>query len=262
MLKFDSEHASIKGNFKKNKINLKNIIVAGMLVTSMLFYSGCAKTVDCDIKESHAHYYVNEDFLDKYIISEKEHIGNWYRTDNYINVTDDMEKLIEFENDEDLFRISFNKDKIDEITSEHTDYVEYRYKYTWLQAIPHFNYNGKTTTVWYTYIPQTGYSWTDNPNHSRLTGEQRVVHYVYYGYKVVKNEKGKYELVKSDMVDNLSELSDEYYYIKEDFYKKVHLDNKELEVDYEDGPEEDKKLTEEQQEEYEKQLEEEKQKSK
>ena len=41
-----------------------------------------------------------------------------------------------------------------------------------------------------------GYSWTSYPNRGNLTGEERMCHYVYYGYKVLKNAEGKYFLMK------------------------------------------------------------------
>ena len=62
---------------------------------------------------------------------------------------------------------------------------------------------------------------------------------MYQGYKIVLNEKGKYKVVKSEFVESVEDLPSEYKYVKSDFCKKVYLDNKDLEVDYEDGPEEE-----------------------
>jgi len=264
MLKFDSEHKSINGSLKNsnNKLKMRNFIAGGMLVASIFLFGGCAKNVDCDIKGLHAHNYVNEESFDKYMISEKEHNGKWVRTNSYVEVSHDMKELIDFENKEKLFRISHNKDKIKEIVDSQEDYIEYRYRYTYLLPIAHSMYNGKTTTVYYTYIPQTGYSWTDNPAGYNLTGEQRVVHHVYYGYKVAKNSRGKYEAIRSELVDNIEDLDGEFIYIKEKFYKKVNPNDKTIEFDYEDGPAEEKMLDEEQQAEYEQQLESERSKTK
>ena len=60
--------------------------------------------------------------------------------------------------------------------------------------------------------------------------------------KIEKNEKGKYEIIKSEPVDNLNDLPLEYQYIKENFYDIVNLYNKDEIFDYEDGPEEDKEI--------------------
>lgn len=263
MLNFDSTHKSISGSLeKKDKRKIVNMVVSGLLVSSIILFSGCAKTVDCSIEGLHAHNFVNENSFNHYIVSEKEYKGNYHRIDDYIMVTEEEKAIIDFENKKGLFRIDQNKDKLNEIISTQNDYIEYRYKYTYMQPVPHIRRIGKVTSVWYSYIPRTGHSWTTDATHSRLTGEQRVVHYVYYGYKIIEDEKGKLKIEKSERVDSLEELPSEYCYIKKDFYKKVHLDNKDLEVDYEDGPEEDKKLSEEQQQEYEEQLENEKTKSK
>ena len=80
--------------------------------------------------------------------------------------------------------------------------------------------NGKGgITTYTTYMPTIGHSWTTDKNHSRLTGQVREVYYMYYGYKIGINEKGKYELVKSDYVSSLDELPNDYIYVKEKFYK-------------------------------------------
>lgn len=253
MLNFDSNHKNIEGNLNKNK-NKKNIIIGSMLLTSVILFSGCAKDVDCDIVEPHAHNYINEKSFDKYMISEKEYHGRWDRTNDYVFVDDEMKELIKFENKEGLFRISHNKEKISNIINTHGDYKEYRYKYTWMQPVSHTRIINGRTQIYFTYIPHTKYTWTSNKSEFGLTGEERVVHYVYYGYKIVKDENGKYKTVKSQCYDSFEEIPEEYSYIKKDFYKKVHLDNKDKEVDYEDGPKMSVNLNENQQLEYEQQI--------
>jgi len=182
---------------------------------------------------------VSEKYLDKYLVSEKEHVGSWLRTDDCVLINKEQENLLDFINDEDLYIIKDNKEEIENIVSSKEDYVEYRYSYTYLMPIPHHRKIGKIYTISYTYIPQTKYSWTSNPNHPRLTGEQRTVHHMYQGYKVIVNKKHKFEIVASEFVENLEDLPSEYKYVNSDFCKKVYLNNKNLEVDYEDGPEEE-----------------------
>ena len=118
--------------------------------------------------------------------------------------------------------------------------MEYRYAYTYLMPIPIFHSTGKTHYVTYMFVPHTHYSWTSDPNHSRLTGETRVCHYAYYGYKIVK-DGSEVKLVKSGLVDDISQLPAEYNYIKGSFYTIVDLNNYEA-IDYEDGPDDDKEL--------------------
>lgn len=88
MLNFDSNHTAIEGNLnqKKGKHSLKNMVVTGLLITNILTFSGCAKTVDCDIEGTHAHYYVNEEDLGRYIISEKSSVSGLDRLDNYVYI--------------------------------------------------------------------------------------------------------------------------------------------------------------------------------
>lgn len=242
MLNFDETHKSLNGSLKKKSkkgyFNPK-LLIGNVLLSMVILFSGCAKTVDCDITPQHAHVYVNEDGFKKNIVSEKESTWGYDRTEDYFEVTDEEKELLKFMNKKGLMDITQNKEAIEKQVNENKDYTEYRYKYTYLMPIPHYHRIGKVTTVTYTHIPVTRYSWTSDPNHSRLTGETREVHYMYYGYKIVTNEKGKLEIIESELVDDLNDLSSEYLYIKEDFTKKVYANKKDLEVDYEDGPEEE-----------------------
>lgn len=244
MLNFDCTHSFVDGNLnKKNgKKKFKNIIIGGLIITNLLTFSGCAKNVPCDIQGNHAHYYVNEDYIGRYVVSEKSSLSGLDRLDDYIFVNEEEEKLLKFLNKNDLFKIDDNKSVIDNITNNQTDYKEYRYKYYYRRPIPITYYVGNTTHVIYNYQRVEAYSWTTNLNKKGLTGEERTCHYVYYGYKVIKNDKGAYELEKSEPVDSIEELPEDYVYIKEKFYDIVNLHNKDEILDYEDGPEEEKEI--------------------
>ena len=84
-------------------------------------------------------------------------------------------------------------------------------------------------------ISTIAHSWSSNPDGVELTGEERICHYVYYAYKVTKDENGNYRLEKSKPVDDLTQLPQEYKYISHDFYKIINLKNN-RELDYENGP--------------------------
>ena len=243
MLIFDTNHQYVEGNIneKNGKKKIKNIVLAGLIIANLFTFSGCANNVPCDISGDHAHYYVNDEYFGRYIVSEKSSVSGLNRTDNYIPVSKEDAELLEFINKKGLFRIDENQQAISKITDSHQDFIEYRYSYFYLMPIPIVHHTGKTTYTTFNYIPMKGYSWTTDTSRN-LTGEERVCHYVYYGYKVIRNEKGTYELVKSDPVDDLSELPDGYDYIKEKFYDVVNLHDKNDILDYEDGPEEDKKI--------------------
>lgn len=230
---------NIKLNLKKC-ISLKGVALVLVLTTASTTLTGCGKKADCNISSSHAHLYQNEQGYIRYIDKEYLSYEGYDRKDEYISIEDE-EDLYKFLDKKDLMKISDNLSIISSIQEQNVDYIEYRYRYTFMQPIPHTRKIGKTTTTYFTYIPMTRYSWTSNPNHSRLTGEERICHHVYVAYKVEKNEKGKYVLIPSDPVDDITTVMDEYPYISKKFIKIVNLDGQE--VDYEDGKEED--LTEE-----------------
>lgn len=215
--------------------SLKGLALALALVTPMML-TGCSKKADCAVTVPHAHLYTNEAGYDRYVPKENLRFEGYDRQEEYISI-EGQEDLYKFLTKKDLLRIDDNLDIVKSTQDQQEDYIEYRYKYRYMQPIPHTMKVGKTTTTYFTYIPQTRYSWTSDPNHSNLTGETRLCHYVYVGYKVEKNEKGKYVLVESPAVDDLTTIMDEYPYFKKKFYYVVTSDGKE--ADYEDGRQED-----------------------
>lgn len=236
MIRFDSNHGYAKGdlNSKKGKKIIGAVAIAGLIVVNLVAFSGRAQDVPCDVPDNHAHYYVNDENIGRYVVSEKSSVSGLSRLDDYIVVNEEDMELLDFLNKNDLYNIDNNQTAISEITDTQTDFMEYRYQY----------YYNTTSRVGNTLIslPHTGYSWTNNPEGKDLTGEERECHYVYYGYKVTKDEEGKYKLEKSAPVDNLSNLPEGYNYINGKFYDIVNLKNKNEVLSYEDGPSEGKKL--------------------
>lgn len=226
-------------NFKFNLEKLVNmrglalVLVAATCTTSL---AGCGKKADCNIDGSHAHLYTNEQGYIRYIDKEYLTYEGYNRNDEYISIEGE-ENLYKFLDKKDLMRIDDNLEVIQHIQESNEDYTEYRYKYTYLQPIPHTMRVGKTTTTYFTYVSRTRYSWTSDPNHSKLTGETRLCHYTYVAYKVEKDEKGKYVLIPSENVDDLTTIMNEYPYINKNYVKVVTEDG--LEADYEDGKQED-----------------------
>ncbi len=235
MLHFDASHKSVNEDINKRKgINVfKKAVALGLIAVNLITFSACAKTMPCDIEGDHAHYYYNNDELGRYIMSEKSTVSGLERSEEAIPVSVEEMQLLEFMNKKDLFSIEDNKEAIQNITSKQQDYQEYRYSYHYLQPIPIVHSNGKTSYVSYIYVPRTGYSWTTDQTRN-LTGEERTCHYVYYGYKIEQKENGKYELIKSEAVDDINDLPSGYKYIKEDFYDVVNLNDRTQELDYED----------------------------
>lgn len=215
----------------------KALAILLAMITSTTF-SGCGKKSECKISENHLHKYVNDNGYVRYIDKEFLKYEGYCWSSDYMLATKDELENRNFENKKNLLRIDENLDKIITQQKANVDYIEYRYSYIYLMPIPHTISTGKTTTLYFTYIPMTNYSWTNDPNHSNLTGEERLCHIMYQAYKIETNEKGKKVLIPSKYVDDLQEVMDEYPYIKEK-YSKVFVPELNCEADYEDGPEEE-----------------------
>lgn len=239
MLNFDSTHKSVDGNIKekKGKQIFKKIILTGLIIANLMSFSACAKTMPCDIEGDHAHYYVTQEEMGRYIVSEKSEVDGMSRLDQYISINQEEEALLKYMNKHNLYRIDENKEAIQNIENTKEDFQEYRYRYVYMQPVPIVHHSGKSTFITYNYIPVPKYSWTTDTTKN-LTGEERTCHYVYYGYKITQDAHGKYQMERSDYVDSISDLPSEYEYVSKDFYKTVNLENKQ-ELDYEDGIEDD-----------------------
>ncbi len=220
----------------KKMVSLRGVALALVLTGSVTCLTGCGEKAECDVRGNHAHMYQNETGYIRYIDKEYLRYEGYDRQEEYV-VIGDSEDLYKFLDKKNLLRIDDNLELIKQVQEQNQDYMEYRYRYTHLQPIPHVRSNGKTTSTYFTYIPVTRYSWTDNPNHSRLTGETRMCHHVYQAYDIAKDDKGKYVLIASDKVDDITTVMDEYPYIKEKYCVIVTLDGQE--ADYEDGKQED-----------------------
>lgn len=225
----------IKFNLKK-LFSLRGVALVLAVAAIPATLTGCGKKADCSIEEKHAHLYKNESGYVRYIDKEYLSYEGYERNEEYVSI-EGQEDLYKFLDKKDLIPIKDNLDLIIKTQEQNCDYKEYRYRYTFLQPIPHIIHTGKSTMTYFTYIPHTRYSWTSNPERSGLTGEERICHYVYVAYKVEKDENGKYVLIRSPEVEDLSEVASEYPYIKKKFHVIVTLDGKE--ADYEDGREED-----------------------
>lgn len=224
----------IKFNF--DKLNCLRGVALVLALSTPFALAGCGKKADCDVSGSHAHLYKNESGYVRYIDKEFLSYEGYDRSDEHISIEGE-ESLYKFLDKKDLMRIVDNLELIKQVQESNEDYTEYRYKYTYMQPIPHIRRVGKVTTTYYTYIPHTKYSWTSDPNHSRLTGETRLCHHQYVAYKIEKDEKGKYVLIPSPQVDDITTVMDEYPYIGKKYCIIVTMDGKE--ADYEDGKQED-----------------------
>lgn len=223
MLNFDDSHKSIEGNIKEKTghSTLKKIIALGFLAVSLFTFSGCAKTIPCEIEGDHAHYYVNSQNIGRYIISEKSYIGRLNRTDEYIKVNEEEKEFINFLNKKKLFNVEANREGIDNYVATHGRYLEYEYEDEDLECHVSYDEDGNAD---YTYTWVTYYRWTDDANRKDLTGDERLCTQVYFGYKLEKQPNGSIKVVRSPYsyysIDEM--LADGYNHIKDDFHRVVY----------------------------------------
>lgn len=230
MLNFDSNHDTIVRNKQQDKVSHRKVAIAGLLASISLWMTGCAETIDCNIAELHVHKFESSSSFDTYSSSEKEYLFTlggdfFYRTDEYVLIDEEEKELLEFEKKYGLFRISDNKDVIDELISYQDDFILYEYEYTQKRQVR----VGKVVS----FRNEIKTDLTNDSNRDSLTGNTKIGHYVYWGYKIVRNEKGKLKVVASECVNSLEELSPEYIYIGKEFYKVVDLESFE-ELNYQD----------------------------
>ena len=106
MLNFDNNHQYIEGDITtiSGKKRINKFIASGLIIVNLLTFSGCVKNdVPCDIKGKHAHYYVSDEDLGRYIISEKESVSGLSRSDIYISVDKEEAELLNYINLKGLF---------------------------------------------------------------------------------------------------------------------------------------------------------------
>lgn len=207
-------------------------LIAGLLGAVTVFStSACAKVVDCDINGKHSHNYVNEEGYIWELESEREFVESFYRTDDYRSITEEDNKRLREIYMYDLLRINDNLDKLLQLESSLYDYKQYEYSYTERQLFM----VGKTAASRLV----TYYDYTNDKEAEDLTGNERIVTHKFIGYKFIKNEKGKLEMIKSDPMDTIEELIDNgYEYVR---YNKIYASydretNKLIQYEDEMGP--------------------------
>ena len=61
MLKFDSTHTSLNGKISNQPgLSVGKTAFLGFLVLPIMIFTGCNKTVPCEVEDTHAHLYKNK----------------------------------------------------------------------------------------------------------------------------------------------------------------------------------------------------------
>lgn len=199
----------------KNKKGLKLIkkaIGATLILSSLATFCGCAKEVDCSINGDHVHLYLNENTkLSAFIESEKEYIGDLFRTETYLPMTENLNIISE----NDLYIV---QDNLEYLNKELSKYVPsrqayvYDYIYGTYYGFGH-GYNMMSGEYEYFYGMQTGwhydYEWQDISLDEHTEDKVRDITYQFRFYKI--NNDGT---VSSSLFNSLEEVSEEYKYFK------------------------------------------------
>lgn len=202
-------------NLKVKKVFVPFALAGTLVVTSL---TGCGKKMDCDIEDEHMHKYVSEEGFETYKEGEYEENSGMMWTEETVTPNKQLETISDF----DLIRIDENIDALEVATKNDLPYIEYEYVYTYLTPIR----VGKITTM----VSHTAHDFTTDKEDDRLTGYIRDVNYKYQGYKIGEDKKGESVIIESDLVDDLTDIMDEYPYFKlSDYKQKVYSEKREME---------------------------------
>ena len=183
------------------------------------------KKVDCNIEGEHAHLYeCEESGLNRYLVSEDDsYLFDFNRSDKYVYTDETYNKeLLDYLGKERLYEIKLNEDYIANTLEEMTDHIEY-------------GYTGNDHDVVYVYQPgvipgmdyigisrRHGTDWKNEKEYEE-PDEVRLCHYTYTAYKVEKNDKGKYECIPCEPVENFEDIPEGYDYIDKYFYNVEYI---------------------------------------
>jgi len=194
---------------KKNKYKLVKTAVTCLIIASTFTACG-AQRVDCNIEGQHVHLYVNENRnLSRYIESEKQQIDSFYRTEEYLPLTEETSQITK----NDLYQIEDNLDYLNEkISSYKPRRQAYVYDYIYGTYYDYgYGYDPMTGEYDYVYGPKTGYhydyEWRDIPLDKYTKDQVRDITYKFRFYKI--KEDGTLD---SKLFNSLDEVTKEYKY--------------------------------------------------
>lgn len=199
-----------------------NLRKAGLLaILTSLILSGCSEKSNCELPSRHIHKYtkdLNNSTITTYLDNEHTEYFGYRWNNDYIEITKDDEAFyktlgMKFDGIE-------NWDYLYNTMSINHDYFTFYYRYTTIETYTETDSKGNTHIRTRTVVHS---GWTDDPNYSHNTGEVRLNHHRYYGYRVTK-KNGKYILERSPLVDDIREIINDYPYVDEECYDIVHKD--------------------------------------
>ncbi len=182
------------------------VLVTTLLATSL---AGCSSDNKCFVNDNHAHMYVSDAGLVRYVVSERNSVDGYDKSYNYRVISDDEKSLYEFIGKKDLLRIDENMDMISAQQDLNKPFTIYEYTY--------YSYSRAGSS--------TNYAWTNDPEHDSLTGKEKDVHFIYQAFSIDKDEDGNYILVPSPLAEDITEVMADFPYIRNDYFMAVDKNN-------------------------------------
>ena len=127
-----------------------------------------------------------------------EYVEDFNRTDDYNYITEEEVQKLRKTYSYDLIRIDENLDKLLELESTLYDYKQYEYKYT--------TRSPRIIGPMITYSTMTHKDYTNDKEHYNLTGNERIVTHKFVGYKIIQDEEGNLDVIKSEPMNSIEEL--------------------------------------------------------
>lgn len=216
--------------YNTNKIKKIGIITGislgtvGIITTSTFLIKNYLRKSDCNLPYSHLHVYEYKyGDIETVFHSERINLHGFKWTDRVESYGEDDLDRINYMEDKRLVSVYRNMDYLVDYMENNLDYEEYEYSYH-RRELAYYKSDGVPV---YHYV--TRYDYTKDINHDNLTGDARTVHTKYYLYNIEKDSNGKYNMKKSELVDDItdSELVEYYPYFRvEDFSKKEYYNYK------------------------------------
>jgi len=211
--------------------NLSKKMIPYALIISM-FLSGCSEKSECEIPSRHIHKYIkqiDDDIsIERYIDDEHLNLYGYQWNNEYIEINKTDEEIYKVLRRNDLFDGVTNWEYLYHKMATYHDYLEFYYHYTTTETYTTTDSNGKTQVKTRTV---THNGWTTNPNRAHNTGRTRLYHHRYYGCRIIYKD-GKFRVEKSQAVDDIREIINDYPYFSEDcismVYEEYRFDRYEL----------------------------------
>ena len=181
------------------------------IITTLLL-SGCGKKQECDIPTRHVHLYTKEITnnvdIATYFDSEYLIFDGYDRNDSYLEINKKDEEIYNYFTRYNLFKGIDNWEYLYYEMANNHDYLEFYYSYYTTEEYTTTDSKGNIEV----HTRQVHHSgWTKNPNYSHNTGETKLCHHRYYGYKIVY-ENNHFVLKRSKGYDDIREILEEYPY--------------------------------------------------